>query len=334
MKVLVTGAGGFLGGALVRHLRAKGLEVRGFVRRDCPELEKEGFELFKGDICDERALRRACAGCGAVFHAAAKVGVWGKREDYMRDNLAGTRNAINACLGENVPRLVFTSSPSVVFDGRDCYGWNESVGYPAHFDSFYSESKAEAEKLVLSSNSPRLSTVALRPHLVWGPGKDKLVSTIIGRGAKGRLRMIGGLNKPVDSTFVDDAAEAHYLAATNLDPGSPARGKAYFISQGDPRPIWDIVNGILDCAGLPPVTKNISLNTANTLAGLCEAAYSVFAPSTEPPLTKFLVGQLTTAHWFDISAAHRDLGYKPRHTIEHGLRELKKWLVAQEQRAQ
>ena len=331
MKVLVTGAGGFLGGALARLLRAKGLHVRAYVRRDSLELEKEGFELFKGDICDERALRRACAGCGAVFHAAAKVGIWGKREEYVRANVEGTRNTVNACLGENVPRLVFTSSPSVVFDGRDCYGWNESVGYPAHFDSFYSESKAAAERLVLAANSPRLSTVSLRPHLMWGPGNDKLVSGIISRGAKGRLRMIGGMNKPVDTTYIEDAAEAHYMAAIKLDDGSAARGKAYFISQGDPRPVWEIVNSILDCAGLPHVQKNLSLNTAKTLARLCELAYSMFAPSVEPPLTRFVVGELTTAHWFDISAARRDLDYKPRHAIEHGMRELKKWLVAQQQ---
>ncbi|NLO92254.1 MAG: NAD-dependent epimerase/dehydratase family protein, partial [Elusimicrobia bacterium] len=265
MIVLVTGAGGFLGGALARLLKHKGLQVRGYVRRPCPELEKEGIELFQGDINDEHALRAACAGCGAVFHTAAKVGVWGKRQDYFRANVDGTRNVINACLGENVPRLVFTSSPSVVFDGRDIAGWNESAAYPQVFDSDYSESKAQAEKLVLAANSPRLATVALRPHLMWGPGSDKLMATLIATAKAGHLRRVDGYNKLVDTTYVQDDAEAHYLAAMKLDPGAPARGKAYFISQGDPRPLWDIANMVLDCAGMPPVTKSMSLGTASVL---------------------------------------------------------------------
>ncbi|HBE89370.1 MAG TPA: 3-beta hydroxysteroid dehydrogenase, partial [Elusimicrobia bacterium] len=224
--------------------------------------------------------------------------------------------------------FIFTSTPSVVYPagGADVEGWDGSAPYPENSDSHYAATKALAEKAVLSANGPDFSTVSLRPHLVWGPGRDHMVSTIIARGRAGKLRRIGPFNKLIDTTYIDDAAAAHLLAAERLAPGAACAGKAYFISQGDPRPNWDIVNMILEAAGAPPVKKSIPYPAAIAAAAVLETAWRLAGAKSEPPLTRFVVRQLTTAHWFDISAARRDLGYSPSVTIEEGMRRLADWL--------
>ena len=327
MRVLVTGGAGFVGGAVARALRARGHQVRSFSRGPHPELAAAGIEAFAGDLGDFDAVRAACRGHEAVVHCAAKVGIWGAFEDFYRVNVAGTANVVKACQDLSIPRLVFTSSPSVVFTGQDVEGWDESARYPVTFDSDYSRTKAMAEETVLASNTASLATVALRPHLVWGPGEDVLVRRIVERARAGSLRRIGTLNKRVDTTYIDDAAEAHVLALERLAPGGPPAGKAYFISQGDPRPVWDIVNGILRAAGLPPVQRSIPPVAAWAAAWALETFHGACGRGEEPRLTRFLVRQLSTAHWFDISAARRDLGYEPRVTIEAGLERLRDWFA-------
>lgn len=322
-RALVTGGGGFLGRAIARRLLAGGWAVRSFSRGRYPDLDALGVEAVQGDLSDAAAVERACRGCDVLFHVAAKVGLWGLYEDYRRDNVDGTANVLRACRAQKVGRLVFTGSPSVVFDGRDVEGWNESARYPAKFDSYYSQTKAAAERMVLEANGPVLATVSLRPHLVWGPGKNHIVDRILAQGRAGALRRIGAFNKRVDTTYIDDAAEAHWLAARQLAPGAAVAGKAYFISSGDPRPLWEIVDGILAAAGCPGVRRRVPLGLARAAAGVSEAVYRALGIQNEPRLTRFLVAQLTTAHWFDIAAARRDLGYEPRVTIEEGLRRLR-----------
>ena len=213
MKALVTGGGGFLGGAIVDLLLSKGVSVRNLSRGEYPRLAKAGVECVRGDIPDREAAAEACRDRDTVFHVAAKVDMWGRYEDFYETNVNGTANLLSAAKAAGVSRFIFTSTPIVVHVGGDVEGWNETAPYPDNFDSHYAKTKARAEQLALAANSPKFSTIALRPHLVWGPGRDRLVSTIAARGRAGKLRRIGGFNKLIDTTYIDDAALAHWLAA-------------------------------------------------------------------------------------------------------------------------
>ena len=322
MTILITGAGGFLGGAIAKLLRERGCVVRGYSRGEHPQLQRLGVEHHRGDLADAQALKMAAADCDAVIHTAAKAGVWGPYEDYHKANVLGTRNVIDACQALGIGRLVFTSSPSVTFDGTDQDGVNEAVPYPARFLAYYPATKAEAERLVLAANSPKLATVALRPHLIWGPGDTQLVPRILERARAGKLRLVDAGNKKVDSVYIDNAAAAHVLALDKLASGAPCAGKAYFITNGEPQPMSDLINGILGAAGLPPVTKKISPALAYAVGGAMELFWKVTRRSGEPPLTRFVARQLATVHWFDISAARRDLGYDSKIKIAEGLKRL------------
>ena len=332
MKALVTGGGGFLGGAIVRLLRARGDEVRSLARGDYPALRVLGVEQVRGDLADRAAVHEAAAGCDTVFHVAAKAGIWGPGAEYRKINVEGTRNVLDACRARGVRRLVYTSSPSVVFHGRDMEGVDESAPYPARFEAPYPATKAEAERLVLAANGPDLATVSLRPHLIWGPGDNHLVPRIIARARAGRLRRIGREPKLVDSIYIDNAAEAHVRAGDRLNPGAAVAGRAYFLSQGEPRPLWDLVNGILRAAHLSPVTRTIPVPAARLAGAILEATYRLLAIRSEPPMTRFLARELSTAHWFNITAARRDLGYEPRVSIDEGLERLEQWLTEERTR--
>lgn len=324
----MTGGGGFLGSALARKLRERGDDVSVFGRGSYPDLEAVGIGAFRGDIVDAQAVKEAVEGMDVVFHVAAKVGLWGDPREYELVNIEGTKNVIAACMAHGVDKLVFTSSPSVVFHGGDVEGVDESAPYPAAFDSDYSRTKAKAEEIVLAANHDRLATVALRPHLVWGPGDRHLLPRIVGRAKAGRLFRIGEDDKLIDTVFIDDAVEAHVLAAVQLSPLSDIAGKAYFLSAGDPRPVWEIVGRLLAAAGQGPVKRSVPTSVAFAAANACEKLWRLLGRRSEPPLTRFLVSQLTTAHWFDISAARRDLGWKPRVRIEDGMDRLAHWIRA------
>lgn len=328
MRALVTGGGGFLGGALARKLRERGDDVSVFGRGSYPDLEAIGIDTLRGDVVDADAVKEAVEGVDVVFHVAAKVGLWGDPREYELVNIEGTKNVIAACMAQGVTKLVFTSSPSVVFHGGDVEGVDERAPYPASFDSDYSRTKAAAENIVLAANHDRLSTVALRPHLVWGPGDRHLLPRIVGRAKSGRLFKIGDDDKKIDTIFIDDAVEAHVLAAVQLSPLSELAGKAYFLSAGDPRRVWEVIDRLLATAGLGPVRRSVPKGAALAAAGACEKLWRALGKRSEPPLTRFLVSQLTTAHWFDISAAKRDLGWKPRVSIEDGMDRLAHWIRA------
>jgi nucleoside-diphosphate-sugar epimerase len=324
MQALVTGGGGFLGGAIVRRLVDRGDRVVSFSRTFYPELEAIGVHQIQGDVADAGAVSAAAAGCEVVFHVAAKAGIAGPFAEYHRVNVLGTENVLSACLEHGVRRLVYTSSPSVVFAGGDMEGVDESVPYPDHYEAHYPRTKALAEQIVLGANSPALATVALRPHLIWGPGDNHLVPRLLARAS--RLRRIGGANKLIDSTYIDNAADGHVRAADRLEPGSAIAGRAYFLSNGEPVPLWDLVNRILAAAGRGPVTRSVPYKLAYAMGWGFEKLYGLLRLRTEPPLTRFLVQELTTAHWFDISAARRDLGYEPAVSLDEGLRRLEAWL--------
>lgn len=322
MRALVTGGGGFLGGAIARQLRARGDTVRSFSRRTYPHLDTLGVEQFAGDLADTAAVAGAAAGCDVIFHVAAKAGIWGPADEFFRANVAGTRNVLSACRHHSIRRLVFTSTPSVIGSGRDINGDNESLPYPSTFIADYPRTKARAEIEVLEANGPELATVALRPHLIWGPGDPHLVPRLVERARVGRLRQVGDGTNTVDVTYVDNAAAAHLLAADRLAPGSPIAGRPYFISQGEPVPLWPFINQILELAGLRPVTRRIPARMAYAMGTVLESVYTLLRIRSEPPMTRFVAQQLSTSHWFDITAARRDLGYEPVVSTEEGLRRL------------
>jgi nucleoside-diphosphate-sugar epimerase len=323
MKALVTGGGGFLGLAIVRRLVKQGTTVCSFSRQRHNQLDALDVEQRQGDLADEAAVSKAVAGCDVVFHVAAKPGIWGPYEDYHRTNFIGTRNVIAACREHGVARLVYTSSPSVVFDGRDMEGVDESVPYPSRFATHYPRTKAAAEQLVRAANDERLGTVSLRPHLVWGPGDNHLLPRLVARARAGQLRRIGRATKLVDTIYVDNAAEAHLLAAEKLAPRAVVAGKVYFISQGEPVDVWEMINRLLEAAGAPTVQRSIPQGVALALAWGFEHVHRLLHRPGEPRLTRFVVKELCTSHWFDISAARRDLGYRPTVSISEGLHRLK-----------
>ena len=319
MRVLVTGGGGFLGRAIVSRLATRGDRVRIFARGAYPDLAARGIEVCRGDIAHADAVRQAVQGCELVFHVAAKAGLWGRVSDFEQANVRGTENVVRACLQAGVSRLVYTSSPSVIFSGRDMEGVDESVPYPKSYSAEYPRTKALAEQCLLAANSRNLATVALRPHLLWGPNDTQLTKAILERGRAGALMRIGDRDPLVDFTYVENAAFAHVLAADRLEPGAPISGKPFFISQDEPVPLWSFINRLLAAGSLPPVGRTVSPRVAYGLAAILEFIYRTLPLRGEPRLTRFLVEELSTAHWFDITAARQELGYLPIVSIEEGL---------------
>lgn len=324
LKILVTGGGGFLGGAIVRRLVARGDHVRSFSRNFYPVLETLGVEQHQGDLVDQEAVVQACRDVDLVLHVAAKAGVWGRYHDFYQTNVIGTRHVIAGCRLQKTTRLVYTSSPSVIFDGRDNEGVDESAPYAAHFKAHYPKTKALAEQAVLQAAGQGLPAIVLRPHLIWGPGDNHLVPRIIARAK--RLKKIGPGDNLVDTTYIDNAAQAHILAADKLNQNPGLSGNVYFISQNDPIPLWRMIDAILKTAGLGPVKGSVSKKTAWLAGAVFEGIYMILQLDREPPLTRFVAEELASAHWFDITAAKRDLGYVPAVSIQEGLKHLAAWL--------
>ncbi|MDJ0787973.1 MAG: NAD-dependent epimerase/dehydratase family protein [Myxococcota bacterium] len=327
MTVLVTGGGGFLGKAIVRRLLDRGERVRSLSRSRHAELDEWGVASVQADVADASAVDAAVEGCDLVFHVAAKVGAWGPRAEYLRTNVEGTRHLLDACRRRGVRRFVYTSTPSVVHSGGDIEGGDESLPYAEHFETAYPETKAMAEQLVLEADGEDLSTVALRPHLIWGPGDNQLIPRLLERARAGRVALIGRGDTLVDATYIDNAADAHLLAADALAPGAACAGRAYFIAQGEPTPAHALMNGILAAAELPPVTRRIPARVAWLAGALAEGVYWLLRRKEEPPLTRFVARQLSTAHWYDLSAARRDLGYAPAIDTREGLERLRAHLA-------
>ena len=329
VKVLVTGGGGFLGGAIVRRLVEREWSVRTLQRGHYPQLEMLGVEQIRGDIADPAIVLRAVEGCEIVFHVAAKVDPWGSYKPFHRTNVVGTENVLTAMRSAGAPKLVFTSTPSVIHSGGDLAGVDESAPYPEHFEAAYPQTKAMAEMAVLAANDGDLSTVALRPRLIWGPEDTNLVPQLVARARAGQLRFVGGGSNLIDTVYIDNAVDAHLLAADRLAPGAPCAGHPYFISNGDPWPMKEIINGILVAAGLPPEERSVPLKAALVAGAVFENLHKVFPKKEGPRMTRFVARNFATAHWFDISAARRDLDYEPRISIEEGLDRLRTWFDTQ-----
>jgi 2-alkyl-3-oxoalkanoate reductase len=336
MHALVTGGGGFLGGYIVQALLARGDRVRSLGRGDYPQLSAKGVDVVRGDIRDSAALAAACAGVECVFHTAAIAGIGVDSNSYEAVNRTGTELLLANARRCGVARFVYTSSPSVVFAGQDQCGVDEKAPYDFGWmesnRAFYSYTKAWAEQAVLAANCDTLRTCALRPHLIWGPGDTHLVPRLLARARTGRLRRVGEGANLVDITYVENAAEAHLQAANALGNGDPfaaatsPAGKAYFISQGEPVNCWRWIDDVLALAELPPVQKSMSREAASRAGALCEFVYRLLRLAGEPPMSRFLAAQLSTSHWFDISAARNELGYQPRVSTAEGMQRLAEWL--------
>lgn len=322
MHALVTGAGGFLGQYITRQLVARGDKVRALSRGNYPFLTELGVESVQGDIQDAAAVERACRGVEAVFHVAAIAGIWGKWQTYYGINVVGTRNVIAACRKNGVPRLIYTSSPSVTFAAEDQCGIDESAPYPKRWLAHYPHTKALAEQDVLAANGDNVRTCALRPHLIWGPGDQHLIPRLLTRARAGQLRRVGAGKNLIDAVYVENAAAAHLLAADKLQTGSPVCGKAYFITNGEPVNCWDWINVILSLAGVPRVTKSISYRAAYAAGAVLEGIWTLTGRTDEPRMTRFLAAQLATSHYFNIAATRRDLGYEPRISMAEGMQRL------------
>jgi nucleoside-diphosphate-sugar epimerase len=320
---LVTGGSGFLGRRIVDRLLAQGRQVTVLARTPAADLERRGVRFIRAALEDADSVRSSFAGIGTVFHTAAKVGVWGRYPDFYNANVLGTRAVLEGCRAHGVARLVYTSTPSVVYNGRDLSGADESLPLTTSCPSPYPLTKAAAESEVIAAHSPSLMTVALRPHLIWGPGDPHLVPRIVDRARSGRLRIVGEGKNRVDMVHVENAADAHIAAESALcAPNSPAGGRAYFITNGEPVVLWDWINGLLSGLGAPRVMRKVPLGLATAIGAACEAAWSVFRLQGEPPMTRFIAAEMAKDHWFDITAARRDLGYAPRISMDRGTAEL------------
>ncbi|MEO0794150.1 MAG: NAD-dependent epimerase/dehydratase family protein [Verrucomicrobiota bacterium] len=321
MKVLVTGSGGFLGSEVVTLLLARGYQVRGYGRSPQPENVDRGVEVHPGNLTDYDAVTKAVDGCDAVFHVAAKAGIWG--DDFYETNVTGSRNILKACQEQGVSRLVYTSTPSVVFSGKPFEGGDESLPLnPDNELSPYAKTKAIAEGEMIAAHAPdKLRICALRPHLIWGVGDPHLVPRVVAKAKTGRLRIVGEGDNQVDLTHVKNAAQAHLLALDALEKGT-AGGKAYFLSDGAPVSLWKWINDLFARLEVPAIEKKISANAAFKLGGVCEWLWRTFKLSGEPPMTRFVATELAKSHWFSIEAARRDLGYEPALDLDEAMNDL------------
>jgi len=381
---LVTGATGFLGGHILTRLLAAGRTVTVVSRTPQPALAARGLRVVVGSLADPATCAEAVRGVETVFHVAARVGVWGRYTDFFQDNVVTTRTLLAAARAAGVRRFVYTSTPSVVYNGLPLSSADESLPLTASCPSPYPLTKALAEREVLAANAPGFATCALRPHLIWGVGDPHLVPRILARAAAGRLRIVGGGQNLVDMVHVENAADAHLLAEQALLPlpssidianrstidtspeivapiscqsmidkslvslaaggatsgtasgaaeqavgggadqaAGPAAGRAYFITNGEPISLWQWIDDLLGALDRPPLPSfRVPSGAAYALGAVCEATWAILRRADEPPMTRFIAAELAKDHWFNITAARRDLGYVPRISMTAGTAEL------------
>jgi nucleoside-diphosphate-sugar epimerase len=319
MKILVTGAGGFLGRNLAAALLSKGHKIWNFSLKNHQQLQAMGVDTICGDLQNEADVLAAFKGMDVVFHVASRVGIWGDYDEYYRTNVVGTENVIKACRANRITKLIYTSTPSVVFDGGDIRGANETRPYSKKFYNHYSKTKTIAEQIVLKTSDEKLCTVALRPHQIIGPDDPHLVPRLVNAAKLGKLKIVGDGNNLVDVTYIQNAVDAHILAFEKLSPQSALAGQAYFIGQERPVVLWDFINEILACHHLPPITQKVPQSVAFNIGLFFECWYRLFRINGEPPMTRFVALQFSRSHYFSHQKATNDFGYEPKISIEQAL---------------
>jgi len=318
-KVLITGAGGFLGVYIARELIKKGHEVFSFSRSKHEILSNLGVTQILGDLKNFDEVKKSLKGMDIVMHTAGMVGMWGRYKQFYETNVTGTENILKAMKEQGIHKLVYTSTPSVVFEKDSLCGVDESTPYASRYLTHYALTKSIAEKMVLSANDESFCTVALRPHLIFGSGDTNLIPRVIEAQKKGRLKMVGEGNNLVDVIYVENAAMAHVMAMEKLDYNHPIAGKAYFLGQG-PVNLWDFINTVLTRAGQPVVTKKISLKKAYFLGFVIESVLKLFRIyKVHPPMTRFVSLQLGKSHYFNHHNIEHDLGFKPSISVQEGI---------------
>ncbi|WP_461038399.1 NAD-dependent epimerase/dehydratase family protein [Streptomyces mayteni] len=321
-RVLVTGGSGFLGAEICRRLAARGTDTVSFSRHPSAALAQLGVRQFQGDLADPAAVARALAGCDAVIHSAALVGVSGPPRPYLATNVDGTRHLVEQCRAQEVRTLVHTSTACVVLGPGGLANADESTPAPRRRLAAYPRSKAAAEALVLAADGPGLATVALRPHLIWGPGDPHLLPTLT-RAVRGRrIPMPGDGGNLVDTTHVRTAAHAHLLALDLLHGGHPVGGRAYFVAQGEPVPLRALTSLLLGATGRRAEWLALPPRLVHAAAAAREAADRLTGAAGTHRPSRFLVARLTHPAWFDLTAARRDLGFRPPIGLVDGIGEL------------
>ncbi len=325
-NVLVTGGGGFIGGALVKQLVANQVQVSVIGRNPYPQLEEMGVACLGGGSRGAAFLEEVSRGREVVCHVAAKAGIWGPKEEFFSINADGTDNIVDACRKNKVSALVYTSTPSVVFAQKSIEYGDESLPYVKRPLCHYAASKIVAEKKVLAADSGNLRTTAIRPHLVWGPGDHHLIPRLLERGRQQKLKIVGNGSGKVDITYIDNVVHAHLLAADNLLNEATAGGEAFFIGQNEPVFLWEWVNDLFARVGVPQVTGKVPFPLAYLGGAVLEGIYSLAAIEQEPKMTRFLAHQLAHSHCFSHEKAVTLLGYKELVSTEEGLDRLVYWL--------
>jgi len=318
VKVLVTGASGFLGQATAAAVRDAGHEVRTFQRRPSGV---SGVQDVAGTMTDDAAIARAVDGVEAVVHLAAKVSLAGDPADFARVNVEGTRSLLGAARAAGVGRFVFVSSPSVAHTGSSLVGADAGPAEPSRARGDYARTKAAAELLALGADAPDFAVVAVRPHLVWGPGDTQLVGRIVERARAGRLPLLDSGAALIDTLYVDNAATA-MVAALERVTDDGVHGNAYVVTNGEPRPVADLLAGICTASGVRPPQWHVPAAVARAAGSVVEAVWRVRPGEDEPPMTRFLAEQLSTAHWFDQRRTRQELGWTPSVSIDEGLERL------------
>jgi nucleoside-diphosphate-sugar epimerase len=316
VRVLATGASGLLGREVVRLLVRRGHSVTTFQRRPSGI---SGATDVRGSVTDEAAVRAAVQGAEAVIHLAAKVSFTGRAAEFDEVNVEGTRRLLRLARAAGVRDLVFVSSPSVANSGAAIAGLGAEPADPARALGEYSRTKAEAELLALAADAPGFRVAAVRPHIVWGPGDTQLVERVLQRAGRRRLPLLDAGAALIDTTYVDNAASAIVAALDRMDH---VHGRAVVVSNGEPRPVGELLAGICAAGGVPAPSWAVPGAVARAAGAVVERLWTWAGRKEEPPMTRFLAEQLSTAHWYDQRETRELLDWTPSVSLDEGLARL------------